>query len=387
MGLTIKQEQGLKIAVQRYKEKEPYTCIAGYAGTGKSFLIQHIVEALNINPFDVCYVAYTGKAAQVLRSKGCPNAITAHRLLYHAVEQDDGSYSFYPREELEDWELIVVDEVSMIPKEMWELLLSHHIPVIACGDPFQLPPVSADACGILDKPHIFLDEIVRQATESDIIRLTMDIREGKNLPLMKTNQIKIVNRKELLKEGIYYWADQIICGRNNTRRDINLSLHKGLLNVNNHEPMVGDKIICLHNEWNCSNASGDALVNGLSGTIEEINFDLKNPFMEKTPHLSFMPDIDEPTPFQKLEVDYAIFTKGIPTVNKDTCRNIPRKYRPKQFDFGYAITAWKAQGSEWDKVLVIDERLYKMTDEEHNKFLYTAATRAKDKLIIVKEGY
>ena len=385
MKLTNKQEAGLKIAVTRYKNNEAYTCIAGYAGTGKSTLIQYIVEALNLPLEGVCYVAYTGKAAQVLRSKNCPNAITAHRLLYNSVQQKDGSFLFFPKTKIENWRLIVVDEVSMIPKKMWELLLSHHIHVIACGDPFQLPPVSAESCGVLDHPHIFLDEIMRQEAESDIIRLTMDIRAGKELQLMKTSQIKIVNRSELLKDGIYLWADQIICGRNATRRNINIDLHTYLQQTTSLEPMKGDKIICLHNEWDCANPSGDALVNGLSGTIQTIDFNYRNPFMDKTPIISFLPEGTDA--FSKLEVDYSIFTTGIPTVNKENFGKIIRKYRPKQFDFGYAITAWKAQGSEWDKVLVIDEKLFKMTKEEHDKFLYTCATRAKDKLIIVKEDY
>lgn len=354
-------------------------------GTGKSTLIQYIVEALDLPLESVCYVAYTGKAAQVLRSKNCPNAITAHRLLYNSVQQKDGSFLFFPKTKIENWSLIVVDEVSMIPKKMWELLLSHHIHVIACGDPFQLPPVSAESCGVLDRPHIFLDEIVRQEAESDIIRLTMDIRAGKELQLMKTSQIKIVNRSELLKDGIYLWADQVICGRNSTRRNINIDLHTYLQQTTSLEPMKGDKIICLHNEWDCANLSGDALVNGLSGIIQTIDFTYRNPFMDKTPIISFLPEGTDA--FSKLEVDYSIFTTGAPTVNKENFSRIIRKYRPKQFDFGYAITAWKAQGSEWDKVLVIDEKLFKMTKEEHDKFLYTCATRAKDKLIIVKEDY
>lgn len=385
MKLTSKQEAGLKIAVARYKNNKAYTCIAGYAGTGKSTLIQYIVEALDLPLESVCYVAYTGKAAQVLRSKNCPNAITAHRLLYNSVQQKDGSFLFFPKTKIENWSLIVVDEVSMIPKKMWELLLSHHIHVIACGDPFQLPPVSAESCGVLDRPHIFLDEIMRQEAESDIIRLTMDIRAGKELQLMKTSQIKIVNRSELLKDGIYLWADQVICGRNSTRRNINIDLHTYLQQTTNLEPMKGDKIICLHNEWDCANLSGDALVNGLSGVIQTIDFNYRNPFMDKTPIISFLPEGTDA--FSKLEVDYSIFTTGAPTVNKENFSRIIRKYRPKQFDFGYAITAWKAQGSEWDKVLVIDEKLFKMTKEEHDKFLYTCATRAKDKLIIVKEDY
>ena len=97
MILTNKQEQGLKIAVERYKNREPWTCISGFAGTGKSTLIKFIIAALNIPPEQVCYVAYTGKAAQVLKQKGCPNPITAHKLLYKAKPMPNGTYKFVPK--------------------------------------------------------------------------------------------------------------------------------------------------------------------------------------------------------------------------------------------------------------------------------------------------
>lgn len=136
MILTNGQEKGLKIAVDRYKKGEPYTVIAGYAGTGKSTLVSHIVDALNIYPGDVCYVAFTGKASLVLREKGCENSMTAHKLLYHSKEKPDGTFEHKPRKYLEvGYKLIVVDEVSMIPVDMWELLLSHGVHVIALGDP------------------------------------------------------------------------------------------------------------------------------------------------------------------------------------------------------------------------------------------------------------
>ena len=136
MTLTHKQEQGLKIAVKRYNAHEPWTCIAGYAGSGKSTLIKFIISALNIYPEDVCYVAYTGKAALVLKEKGCPNAMTAHRLIYQSYPRKDGTFYHKPKRPLDrNYKLIVVDEISMLPKELWELLLSHNIHVIALGDP------------------------------------------------------------------------------------------------------------------------------------------------------------------------------------------------------------------------------------------------------------
>ena len=129
MILTDKQKQGLDIAVQRYKEGKPYTCIAGLAGSGKSTLVKFIVAALNLDPEEeVAYVAFTGKAANVLSRKGNPNATTAHKLLYEARPKSDGTFFFFRKTELDkDYKLLVVDEVSMLPKDMWELLLRHRV--------------------------------------------------------------------------------------------------------------------------------------------------------------------------------------------------------------------------------------------------------------------
>lgn len=84
----------------------------------------------------MAYVAYTGKAANVLKNKGCPNATTAHKLLYHARQTKNGNYVFTPKKTLDDpYDLIVVDEVSMLPQELWYQLLSHGVHVLAMGDP------------------------------------------------------------------------------------------------------------------------------------------------------------------------------------------------------------------------------------------------------------
>ena len=384
MTLTDKQAKGLKLAVARYKSKEPYTCIAGYAGTGKSTLIRFIISALNLDPEDVCYVAYTGKAAQVLRSKGCPNAMTAHRLLYKSIQKDDGTFYHIPLRPIIGFDLIVVDEISMLPKHMWELLLSHKIHVIALGDPGQLPPVLAEDNGVLAFPHIFLDEVMRQAAESEIIRLTMDIREGNSLKPFLGNEVRIVGREELLEPGFLAWGDQIICGKNETRHQINTIMRKIKMQTDQTEPLVGDRIICLHNEWECINLTGDALVNGLSGTITGLEYTNDNPFMEKTPLIDFKPDIDDSDTFKGLEADYKIFTEHVPTVTKETFKKIPKFYRPKEFDYGYCITCHKSQGSEYDKVIVLEEYLKGESKEGHFRWLYTAATRAAKKLIIVR---
>lgn len=389
MILTNKQEQGLKIAVERYRNHEPYTCIAGYAGVGKSTLIRFIISALNLDPDNVCYIAYTGKAAQVLRRKNCPNAMTAHKLLYKTIRKKDGSFVHLPHDIIYPYDLIVVDEISMLPKSMWELLLSHHIPVIALGDPGQLPPVGAESCNVLSNPHVFLDEVMRQAEESEIIRLTMDIRDQKPLNLMRGKEVRIVDREEVLQPGFFTWADQIICGRNNTRHDVNQTIRNLTLGVDrlDTEPIVGDKLICLHNEWQTVNDTGDALVNGATGTLSKLIYTRNNPFMNKTPIINFQPDWDDAGSFNDLMIDYQLLTTHEPlihTANNNYSR-IPKIWHPKQFDYGYAITCHKSQGSEYDKVIVLEEYMKGDNAESHARWLYTAATRAAQKLIIVRQ--
>lgn len=389
MVLTQKQEQGLKIAVQRYKDHEPWTCIAGYAGTGKSTLVKFIVAALDIPEDYVCYIAYTGKAAKVLREKGCPNAMTAHRLLYQSFPRADGTFYHKVKRPL-DWpyKLIIVDEISMLPKEIWELLLSHQIHVICLGDPFQLPPIGEDN-QVLYNPHIFLDEIMRQAQESEIIRLTMDIRNGKPLSLFKGKEVQVIDPKDVVG-GMYGWADQIIVAKNLTRRTINSQMRHMLFGVDNEIPVEGDKIICLRNAWETVTEAGDVLVNGTIGTINNIKYNRNHPFLKPQMTADFVSDdytdFDiQVSPFdvsfRELNIDYKLLTTGEPTVTEKNFRKFPKQFRPLTFDYGYCITCHKAQGSEYDKVLVLEEFL---RGNDHDRWLYTAATRAKERLVIVR---
>ena len=389
MELTEKQKQGLDIAIKRYRAGESYTVISGYAGTGKSTLVRVIVGSLGLAPGQVAYIAYTGKAAQVLRSKGCATAKTAHKLLYKSIlNERTGKFYNIPRVYLDGpYKLIVVDEVSMLPKELWDLLLSHHIHVLALGDPGQLPPVKAQSNGVLDNPHIFLDEIMRQAKDSEIIRLTMDIRAGKPLELFSGQDVRIVDQSELNKPGIWRWPDQILVAKNATRHSINTFIRKELYNRVNPFPEEGDKIICLRNDWNTAHAAGDALVNGLTGTIENIREQNPvNPFAEATFQADFTPDFEGSGIFTNVEMDECIFTTHKQSKNKVHPEwSIPKEYAPEQFDYGYVITAHKSQGSEYNKVLVLEEFLRSQGSEDHIRWLYTAATRASQKLIIVRD--
>ena len=388
MILTAKQEEGLKIAVHKYHTREPYVCIAGWAGVGKSTLVKFIIEALRVPEERVCYIAYTGKAAQVLRQKGCPNAMTAHRLLYKSIPLGDGRFKHIPYSDIEPYQVIVVDEVSMLPKKMWELLLKHKKYVIALGDPGQLPPVAADNVDILDHPDIFLDEIMRQALENEIIRFSLDVREGRSIKLYNGQDVRVVPRSEYFQPGFLLWGDEILCAKNITRKQINSDIRNILFpNQDLKEPLVGDKIICLKNDWFFVNETGDALVNGLCGEIvnaKEIKGTKSNPYMDKTLHIDLNPDFDGAY-FYDVELDYRLIVDGEPTVTWENWKRIPRIYHPKEFDYGYAITVWKAQGSEWDKVIGFCEHIKDQTREDYKKYLYTMITRASKKLILVRE--
>ena len=393
MELTKKQEEGLRIAVQRHRDHEKYTVIAGYAGTGKSTLVRFIIEALDVEPSKVCYATFTGKAAQVLVKKGNKNAMTLHRLLYDSIPRPGGGFARIPKKSL-DYTVVVVDEVSMAPKSIMDKLFSHNVYVICLGDPFQLPPIEKDEDNhLLDHPHIFLDEIMRQATESGIIRLTMDIRDKKPLTLERNDQVQIYTMDDL-NTGMLQWADQILVATNLNRHSVNDQMRE--LKGFGPEPQDGDKVICLRNYWDWFNlTNGDPLVNGTIGTLQnpapgKINVPLYayDKGVIHTLTGEFVSDADEN--FGIISMDPRIMKGGESELEwRDKYRLNKLRARigdviPKEFTYGYAITCHKAQGSEWDKVLVIEEK-FPFDKTEHARWLYTAATRASDKLVIVKK--
>ena len=396
MELNEKQKNGLTLALQRYKNKEKYTVIAGYAGAGKSTLVRFIIEELKtygVKETDVCFACFTGKAAQVLLKKGNKNVITLHKLLYKSIPKESGGFVRIPNPSI-PYKIVVVDEVSMAPKTLMDLLFKHDVYVICLGDPFQLPPVDKKEDNhLLDAPHIFLDEIMRQAQESEIIQLSMAIRENRPIEAFQGKEVQILNKEEL-NTGMLTWADQILVATNATRVSINAQMRK-LLNFG-EQPQDGDKIICLRNYWDCFSDNEEPLVNGTIGI-------LKNSFLTKrylprivksTNGLSHIDLImgdfisDSGMYFHSLEMDKKMIDTGEFSLDWKTVYQLNRNPKtrdipPLEFTYGYAITCHKAQGSEWDKVLVIEEK-FPFDKIEHARWLYTAVTRSSEKLVLVR---
>lgn len=396
MELNDKQKQGLDIAVDRYKCKERYTVISGYAGTGKSTLVKFIVAALpNINPDeDVIYTSFTGKATQVLQRKGNKNVSTLHKLLFESIPKPDGTFFRKPVEFI-PYKIVIVDECSMVPKELLQRLIKYNVHIICLGDPGQLPPINKNEDNhLLDHPHIFLDEIMRQEAESEIINLTMDIRAGKPLIRYQGKEVQVLNKDELTT-GMLLWADQIICAKNETRIALNNQM-RDLLGRSGG-PQDGDKVICLKNNWDIYSVNDNPLVNGTIGYLKNsfstyINLPRQitsdgQPKKLDILTANFISDTEED--YGILNMDKQLITTGVPGLDWKTSYKMGRNWRfqdkiPDQFTYGYAITCHKSQGSEWDNVLVIEEG-FPFEKEEHKQWLYTACTRASKKLVIIKK--
>ena len=390
MILNKKQEEGLKIAVARYLHGDRFTVISGYAGTGKSTLIKFIIEALpGVNEDDVVFATYTGKAAQVLAKKGNKNVTTLHKLLYESFPRPDGTFFRKPRIDI-GYHIVVVDEVSMMPKTLMDLLLKHKAYVIFCGDPFQIPPIDKNEDNhLLDHPHIFLDEIMRQEAESEIIQLTMKIRNYEPIDLYDGNEVKILDSREL-NTGMMLWADQILVATNRNRVFINNQMRQLLGREGG--PQEGDKVICLRNYWETFSENENSLINGTIGYLKG-NFDTKYYIPRwagggtvDVTISDFITDDDDK--FDSLEMDTYMIITGDKCMDKATAYKLTKNPRtsklvPLEFTYGYAVTYWKAQGSEWDKVLVLEEN-FPFDKETHARAMYTAITRGSKKVVLLR---
>src|SRR5262249_42181010 len=146
----------------------------GYAGTGKTTLARHLAEDVDGK---VAYAAFTGKAALVMRRKGCAGASTIHSLIYRPRDSGEEAPSF----ELWDGapasraELIVIDECSMVDPDLGRALLSFGVPVLVLGDPAQLPPIQGGGFFTDAEPDAMLTEVHRQAADDPIIHLSMAV--------------------------------------------------------------------------------------------------------------------------------------------------------------------------------------------------------------------
>jgi exodeoxyribonuclease V len=348
----------------------------GYAGTGKTTLAKHLASQHNGK---VAFAAFTGKAAKVLREKGCSDASTIHSLIY-ASEQDEETGLFkYKKTDrnMRNVDLVIIDECSMVGEKLANDLLSFRKPVLVLGDPAQLPPVGKDV-GVfteVDRPDFMLDEVHRQAAESPILQLATLVRQGtmpdarhaKDFGWADADGLKILSSSEINSEMVLA-SDAILVGRNMTRHRYNARI-RSLKGFDATDPMPGETLICLRND------SSAGLLNGGLWQLEKHNRAKKTP--EGKIYRMVVQDADNPGHFVPVDV-WEHFFQGDDRLKQLDWRS---KMGTQEFDYGYAITVHKSQGSQWRNVVLFDESSAFRADRF--RWLYTGITRAAENLTLV----
>lgn len=337
--------------------------LAGYAGSGKTTIARYLSGDIG---HGVHFLAFTGKAANVLREKGCPNTSTIHSAIYTRVEDErTGEVSWILDHEspICSARLVVVDEYSMIPKDLREDLEKLAPRILYLGDPFQLPPVKGQ-CDI--EPDLMLQEVHRQAFDSHIIRIATQVRIDEILHKAQVNYILhddmqyISAAKSRENPDIFTNADQILVGYNRTRLGFNNRFRERLGHSEKGVfPQAGEKVICLRNNRELK------IFNGQIEVLEEAANERK----------------DGET------VDFVFGGQRIqawrqPFIGED----VPKHYDQREcelFDYAYAITTHKSQGSEWDNVVIYNQPIGN-DQREKARWIYTALTRAKKKCVLIE---
>jgi len=361
MNWTEQQSAAL-LAVEAWyhsKNRKQVFRVFGYAGVGKTSLAKHFAKSIHGN---VLFAAYTGKAALMMRNNGCEDASTIHSLIYRAEEDSKGNITFRLNftSPLKTAALLIIDECSMVDDALAKDILRFGVPVLVIGDPAQLPPVSGAGYFTDAEPDVMLTEIHRQAKDNPIIYLATQVREGSTLSPGKYGDSIIASNIESTNELIEY--DQVIVGRNTTRNMLNKTI-RSMIGFESTLPMQHDRLICLKNDHKLGILNGEMFsvletipnkINANYTRYDLIDVDTSDKSVICKVHNSFFDGSANPG-WQLL--------KGT-----------------QEFDYGYAITAHKAQGSQWNDVLIFDESW--CFREDSKRWLYTAITRAQNKILM-----
>lgn len=369
----------------------------GYAGTGKTTLAIQIADMVR----HCLFGSFTGKAALVMRKKGCHGAQTLHSLIYkprrewregdEKKEDDTPRWEINPESALRGSDLLIIDECSMVNEELARDVLSFGTPVLVLGDPAQLPPVSGAGFFTDATPDVMLTEVHRQAADNPIVRIATMIRTGEHLdyaihkgPRDRTG-VSIV-RRDSIKPEFELMADQILCGKNDTRCTINRRIRGTLRTTgklpagDGNLPVVGDRVICLKNKRD------RALLNGSIWQVKQILDRMPENQKIGRKDVSYL-QIDDGegwTNYCKTPHPFWFWN------NKPADLQLPERMvrsHYDEFDYAYAITCHKSQGSQWDRVMIFDESQVFGRDGEEDipqRWLYTALTRAAEAAIIVR---
>lgn len=391
--LSAEQEEVMDAIVKWYaipvRENQVFY-LAGYAGTGKSTIVETAIEALKskYSIKKVVTAAYTGKAASVLQAKGIPNAMTIHRMLYMPYQDENGELAFVKRADTdaEFADLIVLDECSMIGAEIAQDIKDLKRKILVIGDPGQLPPINGESGFTTQPPDRFLKTIHRQAADSPIIELATMVREGKRLPAnYEKGDVRVMPLNWNTREHIFREDTQAICGIHASRYNYTRIMREKL-GYKDDMPQPGERIIC------CKTNYRWGFYNGYMGVMKDLKIKPQDIVDKKgNAHKidSWYIDVkleDMDAPKYNILIDPYLFQNHTANgkieqlpFNKDSYGVY------SEFDFSYIITCHKAQGSQFNHVTVIDDSGAFGFNKE--RWLYTALTRSVSGLTVLTRNY
>lgn len=442
-------QQRLIYAMSRFLHSQMPNCllmIRGYAGTGKTSMVNALVKTLPAIRMRSVLLAPTGRAAKVLSNYSNHRALTIHKKIYFQERLPSGVMKFVKAQNLHTHTVFVVDEASMIGWEnytapgggnllldLFEYVFSgHNCRLILIGDGAQLPPVGSNLSPALDLSFLKtefsltaavceLTEVMRQREDSGILALATDIRncvQGasiKNLPLKTPPLPDVIHingmeLQEYLEElmGKYGPEGCVIVSRSNKRcNEFNQAIRARVF-YREEDVSTGDYVMAVKNNyhWLEENSKAGFIANGdvmeilrIGKHIERYGYN----FIYVTARLVDYPD-EQPVEVV-LWID-ALMYDGPSMGNQDWEKlyqgvledymHLPTKAERKkavkndpllnavQVKFAYAVTCHKAQGGQWPAVIVDQGYLTdEMIDEQYFRWLYTAVTRASEKLYLL----
>ena len=330
--------------------------LGGYAGTGKTTIIQELLKKLP--NYKVC--AFTGKATNILRRKKIYEAETIHSTIYNVEvnENDNINYNLKKPRSL-NASGFIIDESSMISEELFNDLSSFKKPIIFVGDHGQLPPIGNTKFNIMSSPDYKLETIHRNA--GIIAHFADHLRQGKSAFDFKcyNDDVKIMKKQDAILSDLIS-VEQIICAYNKTRIFLNNKI-RSYLKLSDH-PSIEDKIIVLKNNRT------HGVFNGQQGIIKNIIHNGKNSSVDLqfdgwlAKKLRFAPETFN---LEKIPQDLLDYYKNDAIM----------------MDYAYAITCHKAQGDQFESIAVFEEP---SSLWEQNRWNYTAASRAESKILWYK---
>lgn len=414
--LAPQQREAFDDIVRWYEGPDQLYYLAGWAGTGKSSIASVVAEEL-VGLKNTVFAAYTGKAALVMRNRGCPGASTMHSFIYcpadHARENltklkeklkaqtDELLAEGYEVEAIDDHPAIQIiqgeifteeqrlkrprfvlnsasvvkerslgylDEVSMVDKRMACDWMSFGRKTLVTGDPAQLPPVGGEGFFTKRKPNFMLTEIHRQARDNPIVKVASMVRQGERPEPGHYGSSKILRRDSINPDylrKLVLDSDQIIVGRNKTRHQFNNRI-RSLRGFKGKYPEEGETLVCLRNNHELG------LLNGALYTVRK-----RVEVFEDLEQIKLV--VEPSTGGQDIEV--SCHTHHFVGDEESLKKQWYRINEAQEFDFGYALTCHKVQGSQFRNPIIFDES--GVFRQDRFKWLYTALTRAVEEFTLI----